>query len=150
MTRSTCDASWRSTNQSVSRWFTLKIGNWFNKTRRIKVALNECQSNINFIVWGLEEQNSLSKTVLLEVQIIVVTMRIIVITIDFDVHWKRKINDKKVTRRFDDFMSSLSNAKRIIINWWEPCIRLWGRSGGCMFTCLGSVEVSLTDHLPLR
>ena len=88
------------------------------------MSIKETIQNINFIVCGLEEQNSLSKTVLLEVRIIVVTMRIImvtvriiVITIDFDVHCKRKINDKKVIRRFDDSMSSLSNAKRIIMNW---------------------------------
>ena len=31
---------------------------------------------------------------------------------------KEKINDKKVTRRFDDSMSSLSNAKKISMNWW--------------------------------
>ena len=39
------------------------------------------------------------------------------ITIDFDIHFKRKINVKKVTRRFDDSMSSLSNAKKISMNW---------------------------------
>ena len=30
---------------------------------------------------------------------------------------QRKINDKKVTRRFDDSMSSLSNAKKISMNY---------------------------------
>ena len=35
-----------------------------------------------------------------------------------ELHFKRKINGKKVTRRFDDSMSSLSNAKEISMNWW--------------------------------
>ena len=39
----------------------------------------------------------------------------LLITIDFDVHFKRKFNDKKVTRRFDDSMSSLSNTKMWIV-----------------------------------
>ena len=39
------------------------------------------------------------------------------ITIDFDIHFKRKINDKIVTRPFDDSMSSLSHAKKINMNW---------------------------------
>ena len=34
-----------------------------------------------------------------------------------ELHFKRKINGKKVTRRFDDSMSSLSNAKEISMNW---------------------------------
>ena len=33
------------------------------------------------------------------------------------IYFKRKINDKKVTRRFDDSMSSLSSAKKISVNW---------------------------------
>ena len=33
-----------------------------------------------------------------------------------ELHFKRKINGKKVTRRFDDSMSSLSNAKKISMN----------------------------------
>ena len=32
-------------------------------------------------------------------------------------NFKRKINDKKVTRCFHDPMSSLSNAKKISMNW---------------------------------
>ena len=39
------------------------------------------------------------------------------ITIDFDIHFKRKINYKEVTQRFDDSMSSLSNVKKISMNW---------------------------------
>ena len=34
------------------------------------------------------------------------------------INFKRKINDKKVTRCFHDPMSSLSNAKKISMNWW--------------------------------
>ena len=41
----------------------------------------------------------------------------VTVIIDFDIHLKRKINDKKETRRFDDSMSTLSNAKKISMNW---------------------------------
>ena len=45
-----------------------------------------------------------------------ITISIFLIGVSF--LFKRKINDKKVTRRFDDSMSSLSNAKKISMNWW--------------------------------
>ena len=44
-----------------------------------------------------------------------ITISIFLIGVSF--LFKRKINDKKVTRRFDDSMSSLSNAKKISMNW---------------------------------
>lgn len=52
--------------------------------------------------------------------IIIITITQISGKIDFDIHFTRKINNKKVTRRFDDSMSSLSNANEISMNWWYP------------------------------
>ena len=52
------------------------------------------------------------------------------IEIDFDIHFKRKINDQKVTRRVDDSMSSLSNAKKISMN-SVICIQKKKVSGIC-------------------
>ena len=51
----------------------------------------------------------------------------VLIVVDFEIHFNKKINDKKVTWRFDDFMSSLSkwNVKKITYRYINAKIEVW-------------------------